>query len=154
MINPHEIIETIRMIEAENLDIRTITMGISLKDCADSSGKKACKKIYDKITYYAKNLVQVGEDISLEYGIPIINKRISVTPISIVAESCDEENYVSFAHTLDRAAKEVGVNVFEELGRHNSSPALRRLGDTIYTGIQKTNVRDLRIIYVGGRKSV
>jgi len=110
MINPSEIIETIRMIDAENLDIRTITMGISLKDCADSSGDAARRKIYDKITYYAENLVRVGDDIALEYGIPIINKRISVTPVSIVAEASDDEDYVAFAKIMDMAAMAVGVN--------------------------------------------
>ncbi len=110
MINPREIIETIQMIESENLDIRTITMGISLKDCADPDGESARKKIYDKITYYAKDMVKVGEEISIEYGIPIINKRISVTPISILAESSNDEDYVAFAQTLDKAAQSVGVN--------------------------------------------
>ena len=110
MINPRDIIETIRMIESENFDIRTITMGISLKDCADSDGEKARRKIFDKITCYAKDLVKVGEDISIEYGIPIINKRISVTPISLIAESSDDEDYVAFAQTLDKAAQTVGVN--------------------------------------------
>lgn len=110
MINTKEIVETIRMIETEKLDIRTITMGISLRDCADSDGPSARKKIYDKIAYYAEKLVGVGEDISLEYGIPIVNKRISVTPMSVVAEPSREENLVPFAQTLDRAAQEVGVN--------------------------------------------
>jgi len=107
---PFEIIETIKMIQQENLDIRTITMGISLRDCACSSGKESRKKIYDKITRLAENLVKVGEDIEREYGVPIVNKRISVTPISIIAESCYYENYVEFAKTLDRAADAVGVN--------------------------------------------
>ncbi|MEW6381774.1 MAG: PFL family protein [bacterium] len=110
MINQSEIVETIRMIESEKLDIRTITMGISLKDCADSDGAVARRKIYDKITYCAKNLVRVSNDISLEYGIPIINKRIAVTPISIVAEPSDDENYVAFAQVIDQAAQTVGVN--------------------------------------------
>lgn len=110
MINPREIIETIHMIESENFDIRTITMGISLKDCADSDSKSARRKIYDKISFYAENLVKVGEDISIEYGIPIINKRISVTPISIIAESSDDEDYVAYARALDKAAHSLGVN--------------------------------------------
>lgn len=110
MINNREIIETIEMIEHENLDIRTITMGISLRDCCCSSGKQSRAKVYDKITRLAENLVRVGEDIQSEYGIPIINKRISVTPISIVAESSDEEDYIEYARVLDRAAKQVGVN--------------------------------------------
>lgn len=104
------ILETLRMIEKEKLDIRTITMGISLLDCIDSSGEKSRKRIYDKITNYARNLVKVGDSIEVEFGIPIINKRIAVTPIALIASACGEDHYVKFAHTLDQAAKEVGVN--------------------------------------------
>ena len=110
MIGPFEIIETIKMIQKEHLDIRTITMGISLRDCCSSNSKEAREKMYNKITRCAKDLVKVGEDIEREFGIPIINKRISVTPISIIAESSDEEDYVRFAETLDKAADSVGVN--------------------------------------------
>ncbi|MHC5226790.1 DUF711 family protein [Enterococcus sp. LJL99] len=106
----NQILETIRMIEEENLDIRTITMGISLLDCIDSDSDKACQKIYDKITRLAKNLVKVGEEIESEYGIPIINKRISVTPIGIIAAACPDKDYVKYAKALDRAAQTVGVN--------------------------------------------
>ncbi len=106
----NNVMETIKMIEKENLDIRTITMGISLLDCCDSDGEKARKKIYDKITTYAKDLIKVGEDIETEYGIPIIHKRISVTPMSLVAGASDDTSYVKFAQTLDEAAKAVGVN--------------------------------------------
>lgn len=106
----NQILETIRMIEEENLDIRTITMGISLLDCIDSDSEKACQKIYDKITRLAKNLVKVGEEIESEYGIPIINKRISVTPISIIAAACSDKDYIKYAKTLDRVAQTVGVN--------------------------------------------
>lgn len=102
--------ETIKMIEKDKLDIRTITMGISLLDCCDSSGKEARRKIYDKITYLAEKLVKVGEEIELEYGIPIINKRISVTPISLVAQASEDTNYIAYAKTLDEAAATVGVN--------------------------------------------
>lgn len=105
-----QILETIRMIEEENLDIRTITMGISLLDCIDSDSERACQKIYQKITTKAKDLVAVGEAIEAEYGIPIINKRISVTPIGIIAAATSDTDYVKFAQTLDRAAKAVGVN--------------------------------------------
>ena len=98
------------MIRDEHLDIRTITMGISLLDCADSDPKAACDKIYEKITRYAKNLVKTGEEISRRYGIPIINKRISVTPIALVAGASNTTDYLPFAKTLDRAAKETGVN--------------------------------------------
>jgi len=110
MISPFEVIETIRMIQEENLDIRTITMGISLRDCCDPDSEAACRKIYDKITRLAANLVGAGEDIEREYGIPIINKRISVTPISLVAECCGDWDYVKYAQTLERAADQVGVN--------------------------------------------
>lgn len=110
MLTSYEVLETFKMIEEEHLDIRTITMGISLMDCAHSDGGIARQKIYDKITKYAEHLVTVGEQIELEYGIPIINKRISVTPISLVAGSSDEEDYVRFAETLDKAAQAVGVN--------------------------------------------
>ncbi|NUF50633.1 PFL family protein [Gilliamella sp. ESL0250] len=105
-----QILETIKMIEEEKLDIRTITMGISLLDCIDSNGEKARQKIYDKITRLAKNLVKVGDEITSEFGIPIINKRISVTPISLIAGASDDKDYVAFAKTLDEAAKAVGVN--------------------------------------------
>lgn len=110
MINTGEIQETIKMIRDEHLDIRTITMGISLLDCADSDGHAACRKIYDKITRYAENLVKTGEDISQEFGIPIINKRISVTPISLVAGASGLKSYVPFAKALDDAARQTGVN--------------------------------------------
>jgi uncharacterized protein (UPF0210 family) len=104
------ILETVRMIEKEKLDIRTITMGISLLDCIDSSAEQSQTKIYDKISKYAENLVDVGCQLEREFGIPIINKRISVTPISLIAGASDAKNYVGFAETLDRAAKNVGVN--------------------------------------------
>ncbi|MEG2419085.1 MAG: DUF711 family protein, partial [Eubacterium sp.] len=105
-----DVLETVRMIEKENLDIRTITMGISLLDCIDADGEKCRKKIYDKITRSAEQLVMQGERIETEFGIPIVNKRISVTPISLVAGASGDTDYVAFAQTLDAAAKEVGVN--------------------------------------------
>ncbi|NLM21562.1 MAG: PFL family protein [Peptococcaceae bacterium] len=104
------IFETIHMIEKEKLDIRTITMGISLLDCIDSDGAKARQKIYDKITKLAANLVKVGDEIETEFGIPIINKRIAVTPISLIASASKEDHYGEYARTLDEAAKQVGVN--------------------------------------------
>lgn len=110
MINTGEISETIKMIRDEHLDIRTITMGISLLDCAAASEETALKNIYDKITKKAEKLVKTGEDIEREFGIPIINKRISVTPISIIAGASGAKNYVSFAKALDNAARETGVN--------------------------------------------
>ena len=108
MLNINDIMETINMISEENLDIRTITMGISLFDCADSDIKSSCNKIYEKITRLAGNLVKTGEDIEREYGIPIINKRISVTPISMLAATGGDP--VLYAKTLQRAADTTGVN--------------------------------------------
>ncbi len=112
MINIGEVFETNKMIEQENLDVRTITLGISLLDCADGDLEKVNEKIYDKITTVAKDLLKVGQEIEREYGIPIVNKRISVTPISIVgACACHSpEDFITIAKTLDKAAKAVGVN--------------------------------------------
>ena len=109
MLNMTDIMETIKMIQDENLDIRTITMGISLLDCADTDIDRACEKIYNKITSKAKNLIPVGESIEKKYGIPIVNKRISVTPISMLL-AISGGDPVKYAKTLDRAAKTLGVN--------------------------------------------
>ena len=112
MINIFEVVETNRMIEEENLDVRTITLGISLMDCIDSDLRKVNENIYHKITKIAKNLVSTGREIELEFGIPIVNKRISVTPISLVGGAACKtiEDFASIAQTLDLVAKEVGVN--------------------------------------------
>lgn len=110
MLSRMEIVETNKMIKESNLDVRTITMGISLMDCTDSDLKEFNRKIYDKITKKAEKLVKTGDDIARQYGIPVVNKRISVTPIAIAAAGCKTDSYVSVAETLDRAAKEVGVN--------------------------------------------
>ena len=105
-----QVTETIAMIEEQNFDVRTITMGISLLDCIDSDIDKAAEKVYNKIVSKAKNLVAVGDEIAAELGIPIVNKRVSVTPISIIGAATDATDYVPFAKALDRAAKEIGVN--------------------------------------------
>ncbi|WP_278970498.1 PFL family protein [Phocaeicola barnesiae] len=112
MINIAEVIETNKMIEQENLDVRTITMGINLLDCADGNLDVLCQNIYNKVTRLACNLVRTGEDISKEYGIPIVNKRISITPIALVGGSACKtpDDYVKIALTLDKVAKELGVN--------------------------------------------
>ena len=110
LLNAEDIFETTQMITHQNLDVRTITMGISLRDCADPDIEKTAVRIYDKICRKARNLVKVGESIEGELGVPIVNKRISVTPISLVGESCESANYTLLAKALDRAAKEVGVN--------------------------------------------
>ena len=112
MINITEVLETNKMIEQENLDVRTITMGINLLDCANSNLEVLCQNIYNKITGLAKNLVQTGEDISKEFGVPIVNKRISITPIALVGGTACKtpDDYVQIAKTLDKAAGELGVN--------------------------------------------
>ena len=112
MINIYEVNETNQMIQQDNLDVRTITLGISLMDCIDADLLRVNEKIYEKITRVARNLVSVGQEIEREYGIPIVNKRISVTPIAIIGEAACKtpEDYVTLARTLDKAAKEVGVN--------------------------------------------
>ena len=111
MITRNEILETNSMISDMNLDVRTITMGISLLDCADADINKFNEKVYKKITTYAKDLVKVGDELAKEYGVPVVNKRISVTPIAIAAAGCkNADSYVSIAQTLDKAAQEVGVN--------------------------------------------
>ena len=109
-MNRNEVFETVDMIHNEKLDIRTITMGISLFDCADEDPKRACEKIYNKITKCAKDLVKTGEDIENTFGIPIVNKRVSVTPISLVAAASKTDNYLMFAQALDKAARDIGIN--------------------------------------------
>ncbi len=110
MINSFEILETIKMIQKENLDIRTITMGISLLDCVSDSVSATCDKIYDKITGKAKDLVRTGDEIGKQYGIPIINKRVAVTPISLLANGHSAEDYVQYALCLEKAAQAIGIN--------------------------------------------
>ncbi|MBE6389599.1 MAG: PFL family protein [Lentisphaerae bacterium] len=110
MLKNHDIFETINMIREECLDIRTITMGISLFDCQSDDEKRLCSRIYDKIMYHARDLVQTGADIEKEYGIPIINKRVSVTPAALMCGNISRDGALNIAHTLDRAAAELGIN--------------------------------------------
>lgn len=141
MISRVEIQETNRMIAESNLDVRTITMGISLLDCADPDVEKFNEKIYKKITTYAKNLVKVGDDIAKQYGIPVVNKRISVTPIAIAAAGCKTDSYVSIAQTLDRAARDCGVNFiggFSALVHKGYTPADKILIDSIPEAMRVT----------------
>lgn len=137
------ILETIQMIEEDKLDIRTVTMGISLLDCADSDGEKARQKIYDKITSRAEKLVKVCAGIEAELGIPIINKRISVTPIALVAGASSDTDYVEFAKTLDAAAKAVDVNFiggFSALVDKGATPADEILMSSIPRALCETDV--------------
>lgn len=110
MINENDILETINMIKLHNLDIRTVTLALSLRDCIDREVDRVCENIYNKIKKYAANLVEYANELENEYSIPVINKRISVTPISLIGEACKNPDYVKIAQTLDMAGKEVGVN--------------------------------------------
>ncbi len=141
MLTLQEIIETINMVQEENLDIRTITMGISLRDCSDPDPRAARQKIYDKICRLAGSLVETGENIEREYGLPIVNKRISVTPIAVVAESSRTDNFTGFAMTLDKAAEAVGVNFiggFSALVHKGFTNADHRLIDSIPEALAET----------------
>lgn len=141
MFNTAEIIQTNEMIDQQHLDIRTITMGISLLDCAHADIDTACGKIYDKITRRAEKLVSTGVDIEHEFGIPIVNKRISVTPIAFIASACGADNYTPFAEALDRAAGEVGVNFiggFSALVHKGFSDGDRILIDSVPSALSVT----------------
>ena len=143
MISRSEIWETNKMIQEENLDVRTITMGINLMDCADSDLSRFNEKIYEKITTKAKDLVKVGQQLEKEFGIPIVNKRISITPISIAAAGTKADSYVSIAETLDRAAKEVGVNFiggFSALVQKGATPSDRVLINSIPEALARTEL--------------
>jgi len=143
MLNQREIMQTIRMIDQQHLDVRTITMGISLLSCAHSDVKTACGKVYDKITRYAENLVATGEAIEKEFGIPIVNKRISVTPIALVAAAAETDNYTPFAVAMDKAAAATGVNFiggFSALCQKGMTIADRILIDSIPEALASTSI--------------
>ena len=143
MLSQHEIMQTIQMIDQQHLDVRTITMGISLLSCARSDPKAACDAIYDKVTRYAEKLVDTGEAIEAEFGIPIVNKRISVTPIALVAAAAETDNYAPFAAALDRAAKTTGVNFiggFSALVQKGMTEADRKLIASIPEALSTTDL--------------
>ena len=143
MLTIQDVLETNQMIQKNNLDVRTITMGISLLDCCASDGKTLCNNIYDKITKYGEHLVETGEAISREYGVPIINKRVSVTPISLVAGASDLTSYVDIARTLDKAAKEIGINFiggFSALVQKGFTQADRKLINSIPEALAETEL--------------
>ncbi|MDR1136744.1 MAG: PFL family protein [Synergistaceae bacterium] len=155
MITINEARETIRMISEANLDVRTITMGINLLDCADSDLKAFCKKIYDKITLRAEYLARTGDDIAREYGVPVINKRISVTPIAIAAAGCRCEDYVEAARTMDKAAEAVGVNFiggFSALVHKGITPEDSKLLNSVSTVLSETE-RVCSSVNVGSTRS-
>ena len=143
LINSSEILQTIEMIDQQHLDVRTVTMGISLLDCADSSMDACCRKVYEKICRRADKLVETGCAIEREFGIPIVNKRISVSPISLVAAACREEDYTPLALTLDKAAKAVGVNFiggFSALAQKGFTDSDLRLIRSIPTALTQTDL--------------
>ncbi|GAA3612150.1 PFL family protein [Secundilactobacillus similis DSM 23365 = JCM 2765] len=150
-----QILETIQMISEERLDIRTITMGISLFDCIDSDGEKARQKIYDKITTSAKDLVKVANEIQSEYGIPIVNKRISVTPIALIAAASHDDNYVAYAETMERAAETLGVDLiggFTALVQKGYQSGDRKLIESIPEALNVTQ-RVCSSVNVGSTRS-
>ena len=155
IINSHDILETIEMLTSENLDVRTVTMGISLLDCIDPDGSKACEKIYNKIVRLAGDLVPVVDGISAEYGVPIVNKRISVTPIAMLLGAAPDADPVDYAKALDRAAKAVGVNFiggFGALVHKGFSAGDRRLIESIPRALAETDLV-CSSINVGSTKS-
>ncbi len=142
MLNARDILETITMIQDEHLDVRTITMGISLLDCCHSDVDTMCARVYDKITRYAKDLVSTGEQIEKEFGIPIINKRISVTPAAMILASCDDKDAVKLAKTLEKAAVACGVNFlggFSALVQKGFGPGDRELIEAIPEALSVTD---------------
>jgi len=157
MTNIFEVRETNKMIEENNLDVRTITMGISLLDCSSESVEKTCEKIYKKITEKAANLVEVGKQIELEFGIPIVNKRVSVTPIALIGASCCKktDDYVEIAKTLDKAAHKIGVNFiggFSALVSKGMTNSDRLLIESIPQALAQTE-RVCSSVNVGSTKS-
>ena len=143
MLNQKEILDTLDMIDRQHLDIRTITMGISLLDCCDGEAEVACRKIYDKICRSAEKLVATGEDIEREFGIPIVNKRISVTPMALVAGASGAESYVPFARVMDRAAETCGVDFiggFSALVQKGMTRADERLIRSIPEALAQTRL--------------
>jgi len=142
MNNKNEIVETIRMIQEENLDVRTITMGISLIDCCDVDINKSCEKVYNKIYKYAKDLVKVGDAISKKYGIPIVNKRVAVTPISILV-GVSKGDPVLYAKTLDKVAKDIGINFiggYSALVQKGFAPGDKELIESIPRALNETDL--------------
>ncbi len=143
LINSSEILQTIEMIDQQHLDVRTVTMGINLLDCADRDMDVCCRRVYDKICTLADKLVETGCAIEREFGIPIVNKRISVSPISLVAAACQQDDYVPLAKTLDKAAKAVGVNFiggFSALAHKGFTKSDLRLINSIPRALTETDL--------------
>ena len=155
MINNHEVLSTIKMIDTEHLDVRTITMGISLRDCISADAKVCCDNIKKKITTKAKNLVRVGDDIAREFGVPVVNKRISVTPIAEIAAGTDLRDYTMFAQALDAAAADTGVNFiggFGALVQKGETKSDTVLLDSLASALSATE-RVCAFVNVGGTRT-
>jgi len=143
MLNTQDILETINMIREENLDIRTITMGISLYDCISEDADRLCQRVYDKITKKAEHLVRTGEDISKQYGVPIVNKRVSITPASLIGGNLSPDGYLKLAHTLQKAAETVGINFiggFSALVHKGYTDSARNLISVIPQALAETEM--------------
>ncbi len=143
MLNTQDILETINMIREENLDIRTITMGISLYDCISEDADRLCQRVYDKITKRAENLVRTGEDISKQYGVPIVNKRVSITPAALIGGNLSPDGFLNLAHTLQRAAETVGINFiggFSALVHKGYTDSARNLISVIPQALAETEL--------------
>ncbi len=143
MLNTQDILETINMIREENLDIRTITMGISLYDCISEDTDRLCQRVYDKITKKAEHLVRTGEDISKQYGVPIVNKRVSITPASLIGGNLSPDGYLKLAHTLQKAAETVGINFiggFSALVHKGYTDSARNLISVIPQALAETEM--------------
>ena len=143
MLNTQDILETINMIREENLDIRTITMGISLYDCISEDADRLCQRVYDKITKKAEHLVRTGEDISKQYGVPIVNKRVSITPASLICGNLSPDGYLKLAHTLQKAAETVGINFiggFSALVHKGYTDSARNLISVIPQALAETEM--------------
>ncbi len=143
MLNTQDILETINMIREENLDIRTITMGISLYDCISEDADRLCQRVYDKITTKAEHLVQTGEDISKQYGVPIVNKRVSITPASLIGGNLSPDGFLKLAHTLQKAAENIGINFiggFSALVHKGYTDSARHLISVIPQALAETEL--------------
>lgn len=141
-ITPAEIAETRGMVEEQNLDIRTITMGVSLMGCGDENLDRMCTKIYDHVTHTAEHLVETAENLEREYGIPIVNKRVSVTPVAQIAACCKDEDLTPIAHALDRAAETLGIDYlggFSALVQKGIGDADRRVIQSIPQALATTS---------------
>ena len=162
-ITPQEVAETLSMVSEQNLDLRTITMGISLAGCSDEDMGRMCDKVYDRITTTAENLVQTANDLQDEYGIPIANKRVSVTPVAQIAAGCKDEDLSPIAHAMDRAAETLGIDFmggFSALIQKGIGATDRKLINSVPEALATTervcsslNIASISLSYFSGSQS-